>query len=187
MTEDLLLSDDEELLWSGQPRLSAAAEPIAGGLVLVVAGAGVGLLAAGGEVGPAGAVVAAVLVLLGVLAPAWRLVALRRTRYAVSDRAIYSRTGVFSRSVRRMGLDRVQNSAYGQPVLGGVFGYGTVTVESAGGGGSVRFVRIDTPREVQALVDQRAALAADTVPGTVEQWQAVLGEVRALRAALAGD
>lgn len=184
MTEELLLGDDEELLWTGQPRLSAAAESVAGGLVLLVAGAGVGLLVAGGEAPPVGAVVAAALVLLGVLAPAWRLVALRRTRYAVSDRAIYARTGVVSRSVRRMGLDRVQNSAYGQPVLGGVFGYGTVTVESAGGGESVRFVRIDTPREVRALVDRRAALTRDRVPGTVDQWRAVREEVRALRAAL---
>ena len=185
MTEDLLLGDDEELLWSGRPRLSAAAESIAGGLVLVAGGVGAGLLVRGGEAPPVGALLAAGLVLLGVLAPAWRLVALRRTRYAISDRAIYARTGVFSRSVRRMGLDRVQNSAYGQPVLGGVFGYGTVTVESAGGEAPVRFVRIDTPREVRSLVDRRAALAGDAVPGTVEQWRAVREEVRALRAALA--
>ena len=184
MTEELLLAADEQLLWSGRPRLSAAAESVAGGLVLLAAGVGVGLLAAGGDIPLGGAVVGAGLALLGVLAPAWRLAALRRTRYAVSDRAVYARTGVFSRSVRRMGLDRVQNSAWSQPVLGGVFGYGTVTVESAGGGGSVRFVRIDTPREVRALVDRRAALAGDDLPGSLEQWRAVRAELRALRAAL---
>jgi uncharacterized membrane protein YdbT with pleckstrin-like domain len=144
------------------------------------------VLAADGELPPVVAVVAVALVLLGVVLPAWRLVTLRRTRYAVSDRAIYARSGVLSRSVRRMGLERVQNSAYGQPVLGGLFGYGTVSVEAAGGG-SIRFVRIETPREVRALVDRRAALAGDPVPGTVAQWTAVLEEVRALRAALAGD
>lgn len=186
MTEELLLGDDEELLWTGRPRLSAAAESVAGGPVLLVAGAGVGLLVVGGETPPVGAVVVAAFVLLGVLVPAWRLIALRRTRYAISDRALYARSGVLSRRVVRMGLDRVQNSAYSQSALGGLFGYGTVGVESAGGGRSVRFVRIENPREIRTLVDRRAALAGDPVPGTVEQWTAVLEEVLALRAALAG-
>jgi uncharacterized membrane protein YdbT with pleckstrin-like domain len=186
VTGDLLLDPDEELLWAGRPRLSAAAGSVAAGLVLVAGGVAAGLFATSGEAGPAGLALAVVLVLVGVQVPAWRLLTLRRTRYAVSDRAIYARSGVLSRSVRRMGLARVQNSAYGQSALGGLFGYGTVTVESAGGGGSVRFVRIETPREVRALVDRRAALAGDELPGTVAQWTAVLEEVRALRAALAG-
>jgi uncharacterized membrane protein YdbT with pleckstrin-like domain len=187
VTEDLLLEPDEELLWAGRPRLSAAAGSVAAGLVLVAAGVAAGLFAAAGEIGPAGLALGVVLVLVGVQVPAWRLLTLRRTRYAISDRALYARSGVLSRRVVRMGLDRVQNSAYSQSALGGLFGYGTVGVESAGGGRSVRFVRIETPREVRALVDRRAALAGDSVPGTVEQWTAVLEEVRALRTALTGE
>ena len=182
MTDDLLLDPSEELLWSGHPRLSAAIPAFVAGVVLVVAG---GALVGG--VGPGTAATRALgvgLLGLGVVLPAYRVLDLRRTTYAVSDRALYARSGILSRHVRRMGLDRVQNSAFGQSVTGTVFGYGTVTVESAGGEAPVRFVRIETPREVRAMVDRRVALVADPIPGSVEQWEAVLDEVRALRRAV---
>lgn len=181
-TEDLLLDPSEELLWSGNPRLSAAIPAFVGGLALVVVGAA--LLAGVGEAPPVLGLVGAGLVLVGLAVPAWAVLALRRTTYAVSDRALYARSGVLSRRVRRMGLDRVQNSAWSQSVTGGIFSYGTVTIESAGGEAAVRFVRIEDPREVRALVDRQVALTADPVPGTVEQWEAVLAEVRALRRAV---
>lgn len=183
-TEDLLLDPSEELLWSGHPRLSAGIPSFVAGLVLLVAG---GALVGG--LGPGTGATRALgvgLVLLGLVIPALTVLQLRRTTYAVSDRALYARSGVLSRNVRRMGLDRVQNSAFSQSVTGGIFGYGTVTVESAGGGGAVQFVRIESPREVRAFVDRRAALADDPVPGSVEQWEAVLDEVRALREAVEG-
>lgn len=177
-TDDLLLDPNEELLWSGHPRLSAGIPAFVAGVVLVVSG---GALVGGlGPGTPATRALGVGLVLLGVVVPAYRVLELRRTTYAVSDRALYARSGVLSRSVRRMGLDRVQNSAYGQSITGGIFGYGTVTVESAGGETPVRFVRIETPQEVRALVDRRVAMADDPVPGTTEQWAAVLDEVRAL-------
>jgi uncharacterized membrane protein YdbT with pleckstrin-like domain len=183
VSDDLLLDADEELLWSGRPRLSAAAGAVLGGSVLVVFG-GAGLLSRGFGGEPVAVALSVLLVILGVAVPVHRVLALRRTRYAVSDRALYARSGVLSVSVRRMGLDRVQNSAYGQSVLGGVFGYGTVTAESAGGGPSVTFSRIERPREVRSLVDRRVSRLADPVPGTAEQWEAVLGDIRALRDAV---
>ncbi|MFC7226488.1 PH domain-containing protein [Salinirubellus salinus] len=178
-TEDLLLEASEELLWSGSPRLSAAIPAFVGGFALVVTGGA--MLGGVQDVGSVGRAVGALLVLAGVLTPVYGVLDVRRTTYAVSDRALYARSGILSRRVRRMGLDRVQNSAYSQSVTGGIFGYGTASFESAGGEAAVQFVRIEDPREVRALVDRRVALAADPVPGTVEQWEAVLDEVRALR------
>jgi uncharacterized membrane protein YdbT with pleckstrin-like domain len=124
------------------------------------------------------------LVVVGLLVAAYRVVEIRRTRYLVTTDALHVRSGVFGRRVARIGLERVQNSAYRQPLAGSVFGYGTVSVEAAGGG-ELAFRRIGNPREVRALVDRRVEIAADPVPGTVEQWEAVLEEVRALGAALA--
>jgi uncharacterized membrane protein YdbT with pleckstrin-like domain len=181
-TDDLLLDPSEELLWSGSPRLSAAVPASVGGLALVLVGAAL----LGGLAGDSFELelVSAGVVLLGLAVPAYTVIDLRRTTYAVSDRALYARSGVLSRQVRRMGLDRVQNSAWRHSVTGGIFGYGTVNIESAGGESAVRFVRIEDPREVRALVDRRVALAADSIPGTVEQWETVLAEVRALRRAV---
>jgi uncharacterized membrane protein YdbT with pleckstrin-like domain len=180
MTDDLLLHADEAVLWSGSPRLTAAAGAIAVGAVLVVAGLAGALLVPPERLSLPLRVGAALLVPVGVAVAGYRVVSLRRTRFAVSDAAVYARSGVLSRRVRRVGLERVQNSAYGQSVTGSLFGYGTVTFESAGGP-SVSFFRIETPREVRALVDRRVEQAQDPIPGTVEQWRAVLAAVRDLR------
>jgi uncharacterized membrane protein YdbT with pleckstrin-like domain len=180
MTDDLLLHADEAVLWSGSPRLTAAAGAVAAGAVLVVAGLAGALLVPPERLSVPLRVGAALLVPVGVAVAVYRVVSLRRTRFAVSDAAVYARSGVLSRRVRRVGLERVQNSAYGQSVTGALFGYGTVTFESAGGP-SVSFFRIETPREVRALVDRRVEQARDPIPGTVEQWRDVLAAVRDLR------
>jgi uncharacterized membrane protein YdbT with pleckstrin-like domain len=180
MTDDLLLHADEAVLWSGSPRLTAAAGAVAAGAVLVVAGLAGALLVPPERLSVPLRVGTALLVPVGVAVAGYRVVSLRRTRFAVSDAAVYARSGVLSRRVRRVGLERVQNSAYGQSVTGALFGYGTVTFESAGGP-SVSFFRIETPREVRALVDRRVEQARDPIPGTVEQWRDVLAAVRDLR------
>lgn len=182
MTDDLLLHADEDVLWEGSPRLSAAIGSVVAGLALVAAGLA-GVLFLPPEASLLARAVVALLIPLGLVVPVYRVVELRRTRFAVSDAAVYARSGVLSREVRRVGLERVQNSAYSQSVTGSVFGYGTVTFESAGGP-SVTFYRIETPREVRALVDRRVEQARDPIPGTLEQWTAVLAAVRDLRAAV---
>lgn len=183
MTDDLLLHADETVLWQGSPRLSAAAGAVVAGVVLVAVGLAGTLLVDPRTLSAPLRVGAGLLVPVGLAVPAVRVLALRRTRFAVSDAAVYARSGILSRRVRRVGLERVQNSAYSQSVTGSLFGYGTVTFESAGGP-SATFFRIETPREVRALVDRRAERARDPIPGSIEQWTAVLAEVRWLRTAV---
>jgi hypothetical protein len=76
-------------------------------------------------------------------------------------------------------LSKVQNSALSQGVAGSLLGYGTVTLEVAGGD-DLAFRRIEDPAAVRPLVDRER----DPIPGSVEQWRAVLAEVRALRRAV---
>lgn len=182
---EFTLDPGESVLWTGSPRLSAAAGSLAVGGTLAVAG----LALLGGvalpDAFPVPPVVGLALVAAGLFVAGYRVLGLRRTRYLVTSDALHVRSGVLGRRVHRVGLERVQNSAYRQSLAGSVFGYGTVTVEVAGGGGGTRFRRIENPGAVRALVDRRAELAADPIPGTVEQWEAVLEEVRAIRAALA--
>lgn len=163
---------DEDVLWSGRPRTTSALPAVVGGLVLAVVGIG-------------GTVTQNQSLLL-LLAPIGLLVAgggyLRvvKTHYVVTDRALYRKVGILSRDVQRVSLDRVQNSAFTQGVLGSAFDYGTVSVEAAGGGAIV-FADIDDPREVRRLVEKQ--VGSDEIPGTLDQWQAVRDEVRALRGA----
>ena len=183
VSPDFALDPDESALWTGRPRLSVAIGAVVVGGGFVVAGAAVLAGLALPDVPPVPPLAGLVLVAVGLVVAGHRVVAIRRTRYLVTTDALYVRSGVLSRRVTRVGLERVQNSAYRQSVAGSVFGYGTVSVEAAGGG-DVAFRRIETPREVRALVDRRAELAADPIPGTVGQWEAVLEEVRAVRRAL---
>lgn len=180
---------DEAVRWSGRPRTTRVLPAVALGVALVV----VGLLAAAGGFGvvtvpsePAGGLLSGVLfVLVGVAIPVWAYVQLVNTRFVVTDRALYRKTGVFSRTVRRVALRRVQNSTFSQSVTGSLFGYGSIDVEAAGGG-SIRFDDVEEPGEVRALIGREVeggGADAREIPGTVEQWEAVLGEVRALRRA----
>ena len=164
--------DDEDVLWSGHPRVTTALPGIAVGLALVVGGVG-------------GAVTQnqptlSLLAVVGVATVAGAYLRVVNTRYVVTDHALYRKTGILSRHVERVSLRRVQNSAFTQGVLGSLFDYGTVSVEAAGGG-TIAFADIDDPRAVRALVEKQ--VGGDELPGTLEQWTAVLGEVRELRAA----
>lgn len=66
-------------------------------------------------------------------------------------------------------------------MTGSAFGYGTLTVDVAGGR-DLRFRRIDDPQSVQAAIVDRMDNADDDVPGSTAQWQSVLEVVREIRA-----
>lgn len=164
--------DDEEVHWSGRPRTTSALPAVVVGLVLVVVGIG-------------GAVtqnqfVLGLLVLVGVAVAGGGYLRVVKTHYVVTDHALYRKTGILGRSVQRVSLDRVQNSAFTQGVLGTAFDYGTVSVEAAGGG-AIAFADIDDPRAVRALVERQ--VGGDDLPGTLDQWHAVREEVQALNRA----
>ncbi len=163
--------EGETVRWAGHPRVTT-----------ILPWGVVGVLFLGAGVG--GAVVLdrpllALLALPGVAIPAWAYLRVVNTRYVVTDYALYRKTGVFSRTVERVTVSRVQNSAFAQGLTGSAFGYGTVRVEAAGGG-AIQFTAIDDPRAVRALVDRQAA--REEIPGTLGQWEAVLEEVRRVRA-----
>jgi uncharacterized membrane protein YdbT with pleckstrin-like domain len=175
MTDDWWFQrGDETVVWEGQPRLSAALLGVGVGVFVcgVAAVAAVAVdprLAAGG--------------VLGVGLVLWSVLQVRRTRYLLTTRALWSKRGVLGRTVRRVGLRKVQNTAYGQSVTGSAFGHGTVTVEVAGGD-DLRFRRIDAPETVQRAIADRIDSTDEAVPGSAAQWQSVLRLVREVRAAV---
>lgn len=181
MSEDwLTLADDERVVWTGRPRWSAALPSIAGGGVVIAGGVATLLF------GPSASVVslfAVTLVLAGVGSAVWGYLRVHNTRYAVTDRSLSLKRGVLSLSVTTVPRSKVQDSASSQSVTGRVFGYGTVSFETAGGDG-FSFNRIDDPDTVRSLLVD--AGGQRTLPGTVEEWRDVLSEVRALRTALEG-
>ncbi|GGN85996.1 PH domain-containing protein [Haloarcula pellucida] len=186
------LADGETVVWQGQPRRRVVLQGVAMGLLSAVVVAAV-VWAALSAVGVSLAVSLAVTVPLAVVALAvptaavwlWR----RTTHYLLTERALYHRTGVLSVTVTELSLRKVQNTAYEQGVLGTVFGHGTVTVDTAGSEGAELTLRaMNDPGSVQQRIAEQASRVrgddADDVPGSIEQWQAVRSEVRAIRTAL---
>ncbi|ELZ40722.1 PH domain-containing protein [Halorubrum tebenquichense] len=170
----LFLRDDETVVWEGTPRLSAAIGGVAVGTVIVALS-----LAAAATTDPRLGVAS----LVGLAVIAWSVLRVRRTNYVVTTRAVWLKRGVLGRTVRRVGLPQVQNTAYSQPVTGSLFGYGTVTVEVAGGP-DLAFRRIDDPETVRRTITSRIGGDTADVPGTVDQWREVLAIVRDLKSAV---
>jgi hypothetical protein len=77
-------------------------------------------------------------------------------QYVITDKALYIKRGVLSRSVTQTNLETVQNSSFGQDITGLIFGYGSVTFE-IGGGDDLSFRAIEDPRAIRALVDRTAS------------------------------
>ncbi|WP_440991077.1 PH domain-containing protein [Haloarchaeobius baliensis] len=178
----LTLEDGEEVLWSASPRVQSIYPALFVGLLIAVVPAGMALLSPDAFPVPVWP-----FALLGILPPVLTYVWIRNVEFVVTDRRCYRKQGVFSRDVLAVGFESVQNSSYEQGLFGTLFGHGTVSVDTAGGMGTeLTFWNIEDPRSVQNLVlDQREAFDGgdDELPGTVEQWQAVLAEVRQLRRA----
>jgi hypothetical protein len=167
--------EGERVVWRGTPRLSAALPGVGLGVLVCVAAAAAAItvdvrLAAG--------------VLPGGGVAVWSVLGVKRTEFVLTTRALWAKKGVLGRSVRRVGTRKIQNTAFTQSPTGSVFGYGTVTVEVAGGE-ELELRRVDDPETVQTTLRERMAGTDGAIPGSSEQWRSVLRLTRAIRASVA--
>jgi len=135
MTEEnfdwVSLDKDEEIIWSGQPRIQSIAPALIVGVPLSVVGLGI-------------------LIIIGAY------LHIKNTDFVVTNQGLYKKTGVVSRSVQKIGFGKVQNISFSQSALGNYFGYGNVEISTAGGSGvEMRFNAINEPKEVQELINQQ--------------------------------
>ncbi|WP_306057212.1 PH domain-containing protein [Natronococcus wangiae] len=173
----LALEPGEGIRWRGQPRVQTVYSWL--------------VLAAFGMVAVSAAVVLDVLTVRGLVwlpafavLPLWQYARIAKTVFVITDRRVATRRGVLGVTVSTVALDRVQNSTVTQGSIGRLIGYGTVVIETAGGS-DLAFWNVDAPIAVRAELEHSAGrLEGGTVPGTPEQWRAVLDEVRGWRRAL---
>ncbi|GAB3040466.1 PH domain-containing protein [Natronobiforma cellulositropha] len=174
----LPLATGESVRWIGGPRIQTAYPWLALGVVGVLAGV-LALVVDGIPI------LASLVALLAVPTAVWGWLAVDRVAFVVTTDALYVRSGVVGVRVRALALERVQNTATRQHALARALGYGTITVETAGGDEPLRFWNVEHPGEVRALVDDRVSRAqGEAVPGSHAQWEAVLEDVRGWRRAL---
>jgi uncharacterized membrane protein YdbT with pleckstrin-like domain len=165
---------DESVVWTGQPRLSAALPGVGVGVAVCILATAAAVLA-----DPRATV--GIVPGLGVIV--WALLRVRRTEYRLTTRALWLKRGIAGRTVRRVGLGKVQNTGYSRSITGSAFGYGTVAVEVAGGD-DLQFRRIDDPEVVQTAIMDRTGSDDERIPGSAPQWRSVLSVVREIRAGL---
>jgi len=121
----LSLDDGEEVLWSGEPMMKSIYPALVIGLPLS-------------------------LVLVGIPIVVGAYLNIKNTDFVVTSQGLYKKTGVLSRSVQKIGFDKVQNISFSQGFFGTQFGYGNIEVSTAGGSGvEMRFRSIEEPKTVQ--------------------------------------
>ena len=143
-------AENEQVIYEGRPSWRSILGFYLVGLIVVAVAAAIGLLvadAAGAAI--AGAVVLALLLLVG-----W----LKRisTRYAITDRRLRIQRGIISRNVEEARLERVQNVNVQQSILERVLQVGTVDFDTASNRAddTFQFRGIADPSEITRLVDQ---------------------------------
>jgi uncharacterized protein len=100
------------------------------------------------------------LVLSAGVIPYWRYVV---HRWEVTDTAVYTQTGWWSRERRIAPMSRVQTVDYVEGAIARLFGLASVTVTTASAAGALEIAGLDRDRARQ-LVDD-LTLKADAIPG----------------------
>ncbi|WP_394742979.1 PH domain-containing protein [Natronococcus roseus] len=161
--EWLSLEDDEEIVWVGGPDRRTLLPTLAIGIPLSI-------------------------VLIGILLIVGEYLRISNTVYVITDSAVYRKTGVLSRDVKRIDHEKVQDISYSQSALGSTFGYGTVELTTAGGAGvEMAFRSVPEPRTVQQRISEQVGRHRDPGQGEGDVLEEILTELRAIRAAVEGS
>ena len=105
-------------------------------------------------------VLGVVTVAAAVVVPQWRYVV---HRWEVTDTAVYTQTGWWSRERRIAPMSRIQTVDYAEGAVARLFGLASVTVTTASAAGALEIAGLDRDR-ARAVVDE-LTIKADTIPG----------------------
>jgi uncharacterized membrane protein YdbT with pleckstrin-like domain len=159
---DKLLAEDEEVVRHLHPHWTTVFWPVVWFLV-IVGGASFGAAAipVGRQQGifrMAVLALAVVLILFLVLGPVLRW---RATHYVITTHRLLFREGILARRGRDIGLSRITDVSYRQTLWERMINSGTLTIESAGEGGSTSLQRIPDSDGVQQLLNHMIEEDAD--------------------------
>jgi uncharacterized membrane protein YdbT with pleckstrin-like domain len=156
----LSLDQDEEVVWSGQPRMKSIIPALIVGIPMSIVGIGIVIIVAA-------------------------YLNVKNTDYVVTNEGLYVKKGILSRSVQKIGFDKVQNISFSQGILGTQFGYGNIEISTAGGSGvEMRFRSIQDPKKVQETINSltKEGKGQDSSQGVTEKeiLKEILSELQEL-------
>ncbi|MFC4437083.1 MULTISPECIES: PH domain-containing protein [Natrialbaceae] len=160
--EWLSLDDGEEIVWTDGPDRRTLIPAFAIGIPLSI-------------------------VLIGVFIIVGEYLRVTNTHYVVTDNAVYKKTGILSRDVKRIEHEKVQDISYSQSALGAFFGYGTVELTTAGGSGvEMAFKAVLDPRTVQQRISEQLKRhrSPSETGANDDVLEEILAELRAIRSAV---
>lgn len=162
----LTLDDDEEILWEGGISQKSMYGAYAVGVPLIP------------------------LLGLGLVIIAASYLQVRHTDYVITNKGVYKKTGILSRSVTEIEYEKVQNTSFSSGAVGRYFGYGDVSISTAGGSGVEMELRaVEDPQSVQKRLSRLVKRAQGTEPEDeraekVDVLDEILDELRAIRQSL---
>ena len=153
----LSLDEDEKVLWDGEPLMKSIYPALAVGIPFSLVGIGIPI------------VVGAYL-------------NIKNTDFVVTTQGLYVKRGVLSRSVQKIGFDKVQNISFSQGLFGTKFGYGNIEVSTAGGSGvEMRFRSIEEPKQVQELINKHIKKDKEGASDSVSENDILMEILKELR------
>jgi uncharacterized membrane protein YdbT with pleckstrin-like domain len=159
---DKLLVDDEEVVRRLHPHWLTVFWPVVWFLLVVGAASfGAAAVPAGRQQGIYRLAVLGLAVVLVVVLVVPRLLRWRTTHYVVTTHRLLLREGVLARRGRDIGLSRITDVSYRQTLWERIVRSGTVTVESAGEGGSTVLEHVPDSDGVQQLINHMIEEDAD--------------------------
>jgi len=145
------VTEGESVVWRGHPSYHLLTGTVVVVAVLVAAGAFVAV-----AVPPPFNLAGPALIALAVV---WLLVAIvkhRATAYVITSQEVYKKTGIVSRTVTTLRLDRVQNTSFDQSLLQRLLSYGDIRVDTAGADATELVLRgVPHPQDVAGLLSEQ--------------------------------
>mgnify|MGYP000188678733 CR=1 FL=1 len=172
--EWLSLDPGEEVVWIGRPAFETLYGTLLSGLLLTV-------------------VLIGFLILLGV---PFAYLRIQNTDYVVTTESLYVKSGIFATNIETVDLDRIQNTEYNRSFWGKQFGYGSISISTAGSSGAE--ISFDGIPEAPAVRDRITELQRrgsgrgddgtggdrkGQTPASADQLAELVEEVRATREA----
>lgn len=153
------ISPDEEILWTEKQSYASMLGSIAMGFILAPFGIGLVLLFS-------------------------TYIQLQSTVYAITDKALYKKDGIYSESITRVPLNKIQNTEYSRSWAEKQFDHGTVEISTAGSSGSqLRFKAVPEPKFVQEKINELSKNVSSTVKSDSDtpQYTELASELRKTR------
>jgi membrane protein YdbS with pleckstrin-like domain len=126
------LANDEQVVVEVRRHPAVLAAPVLTAFAVIVAGIVVGIFLTPASTHDFVDTVAGLVVLFFILRAGWRVWEWWADRIVVSDRRIFEISGILTRTVASMPVERVTDMTYKRTIFGRLLGFGEIIVESAG-------------------------------------------------------